>query len=127
MVAGMIAEKLNLEANPDFNGKRKGITRIEDMSVEEYGKLVIEKPEYGNIICRCETVSEGQIMEAINRPLGAMTMDGIKRRTRAGAGRCQSGFCSPKVIEIIARETGMSVFDVTKNGKGSEMLVGKTK
>ncbi len=126
-LSGLISEKLGLDENPGFVAERKGITRIEELSNEEYSNLIKEKPEYGNIICRCETVSEGQIMEAINRPLGAKTMDGIKRRTRAGAGRCQAGFCSPKVLDIIARETGMSVFEVTKNGKGSELLTGYTK
>ena len=66
-------------------------------------------------------------MEAINRPLGAKTLDGIKRRTRAGAGRCQAGFCSPKVMEIISRETGMDIQEVSKNGAGSEVLMGITK
>lgn len=126
-LSGLISEKLGLDENPGFVAERKGITRIEELSNAEYSNLIKEKPEYGNIICRCETVSEGQIMEAINRPLGAKTMDGIKRRTRAGAGRCQAGFCSPKVLDIIARETGMSVFEVTKNGKGSELLTGYTK
>lgn len=126
-LSGLISEKLGLDENPGFVAERKGITRIEELSNEEYSNLIKENPEYGNIICRCETVSEGQIMEAINRPLGAKTMDGIKRRTRAGAGRCQAGFCSPKVLDIIARETGMSVFEVTKNGKGSELLTGYTK
>lgn len=126
-LSGLISEKLGLDENPGFVAERKGITRIEKLSNEEYSNLIKENPEYGNIICRCETVSEGQIMEAINRPLGAKTMDGIKRRTRAGAGRCQAGFCSPKVLDIIARETGMSVFEVTKNGKGSELLTGYTK
>ena len=127
MVAEQLKEKLNLENNPEFNGSRKGITNIETLSKEEYSALIEEKPEYGNIICRCETVSEGQIMEAINRPLGAKTLDGIKRRTRAGAGRCQAGFCSPKVMEIISRETGMDIQQVSKNGAGSEVLMGITK
>ena len=122
MVANMIKEKLNLEENKNFNGKRKGIT-----SMEEYSQLINENPQYGNIICRCETVSEGQIVESINRPIGATTMDGVKRRTRAGLGRCQSGFCGPKVMEILARETGKSILEITKDGANSKMLVGITK
>lgn len=127
MVANMIKEKLNLEENKNFNGKRKGITSMEKLSMEEYSQLINENPQYGNIICRCETVSEGQIVESINRPIGATTMDGVKRRTRAGLGRCQSGFCGPKVMEILARETGKSILEITKDGDNSKMLVGITK
>lgn len=127
MVANMIKEKLNLEENKNFNGKRKGITSMEKLSMEEYSQLINENPQYGNIICRCETVSEGQIVESINRPIGATTMDGVKRRTRVGLGRCQSGFCGPKVMEILARETGKSILEITKDGDNSKMLVGITK
>lgn len=127
MVAEQISKKLNLSENPSFDGKRKGITKIEELSEEEYCKIIEKDSRYGNIICRCETVSEGQIVESINRPLGAKTLDGVKRRTRAGMGRCQAGFCSPKVMDIIARETGMSIFEVSKNGEGSEMVIDITK
>lgn len=127
MVADMIKDKLKLDENKEFNGKRKGITSMEKISMEEYNQLIKKNPQYGNIICRCETVSEGQIVEAINRPIGATTMDGVKRRTRAGLGRCQSGFCGPKVMEILARETGKSILDITKDGDESKMLVGITK
>lgn len=127
MVAGLLKEKLNLEPNPEFNGTRKGITKIGELTREEYSNLIKEKPAYGNIICRCETISEGEIIEAINRPLGATTLDGIKRRVRAGAGRCQGGFCSTKVMEIISRETGQDIQEVSKKGKGSEILMGITK
>lgn len=127
MVAGIIRDKLNLKSNPDFNGVRKGITKVDKLSRDEYCELIKENPAYGNIVCRCETISEGEIVEAINRPLGATTLDGIKRRIRAGFGRCQGGFCSPKVMEIISRETGMDIQEISKNGKGSEILMGITK
>lgn len=87
------------------------------MSFEERAELIKENPAYGNIICRCETVSEGEIVASINRTLGAITLDGVKRRTRAGMGRCQSGFCSPRVMEILARELGLSLDDIKKNEK----------
>ena len=90
-------------------------------------ELIKEKPEYGNIICRCEMVTEGEIMDAINRPLGAKSLDGVKRRTRAGMGRCQAGFCSPKTMEILARERNISMFDITKSGKDSNIVVGINK
>lgn len=79
------------------------------------------------MICRCELVTEGEILEAIHRPVGATTLDGVKRRTRAGMGRCQAGFCSPKTLEILARELQLDPAQITKEGIGSEILVGKTK
>ena len=127
MVAEMVAAKLNLNENPDFIGIRNGILNPNTLSMEERNKLIKEKPAYGNIICRCETISEGEIMDAIHRTLGATTLDGVKRRTRAGMGRCQSGFCSPKVMDILARELNLPLTEVHKNGKGSEIVFGKTK
>ena len=79
-------------------------------------------PLYGNIICRCEKVSEAEIVEAINR--GHRTIDGIKFFTRSGMGRCQGGFCTHEIIKILMRETGMSEFEISKKGKGSELLTG---
>ena len=126
-MSDLIADKLGLEKNPDFNGKRKGISRITELSIEDYAKLVEEEPDYGQIICRCETVSEGEIISAIKRPLGATDLDGIKRRTRAGAGRCQAGFCSSKVMAILERELGENIQNISKSGQGSEFLKGVTK
>ena len=89
--------------------------------------LIAQKPEYGNIICRCEMISEGEILDAIHRPLGATNLDGVKRRTRAGAGRCQGGFCAPRVMELLARERGVDLRDVTKCGGDSRIVVGINK
>lgn len=127
MVAQLAAELLGLSANPDFIPHRKGILRPETLSMEERNRLIAEHPEYGNIICRCEMITEGEIMDAIHRPLGARSLDGVKRRTRAGMGRCQSGFCSPRTMEILEREVPMQVFDITKNGVGSNLVVGLNK
>ena len=80
---------------------------------------------YGRIVCRCETVTEAEIIQAIHRPVGARTVDAIKRRVRAGTGRCQGGFCGPKVIEILARELKLPAAEVRKNLMGSYMLTGK--
>lgn len=126
-VAKLVQEILNLEPNPDFNGKRRGIVNPAALSLEERNALIKENPAYGQIICRCESVSEGEILDAIHRPLGAKSLDGVKRRVRAGMGRCQGGFCAPRVMEILARELGVSQLEVTKAGPGSELLVGKTK
>lgn len=122
MVAQMIKEKLGLENRPDFIAKRKGILNLQALGREEQAEWIRKNPAYGNIICRCEMVSEGEILDAINRPLGASTLDGIKRRTRAGMGRCQSGFCSPRVMELLARETGRSMTELTKAGGSSNLV-----
>ncbi|MDD6038771.1 MAG: NAD(P)/FAD-dependent oxidoreductase [bacterium] len=126
-VAGIVADLLKPEKNPDFNGTRKGVLDPKSLSEEEYAKLIKEQPAYGNIICRCEMITEGEIMDAINRPLGAKSLDGVKRRTRAGMGRCQAGFCSPRTMEIISRELGISQLEITKNGGKSNMVVGYSK
>lgn len=127
MVAGILQEKLGLEPNPDFNGNRKGILNPEELSKEERIKLIQEQPAYGNIICRCEMVTEGEILDAIHRPLGARSLDAVKRRTRAGMGRCQAGFCSPRTMEIIHRECGIPMTEITKSGGESKLLVGTNK
>lgn len=126
-VASIVADLLKPEKNLNFNGTRKGILDPKTLSEEDYAKLIAEKPEYGNIVCRCEMITEGEIMDAINRPLGARSLDGVKRRTRAGMGRCQAGFCSPKTMEIISRELGISQLEITKNGGASNIVVGYSK
>ena len=115
-----------MKATPkqDYIKTRKGTPHFAELSAEEKAALIAKDPRYGNVICRCETITEGQICDAIHRTLGATTVDGVKRRVRAGMGRCQGGFCGPRVIEIIARELGVSPDEVCKNDKGSEMLKG---
>lgn len=127
MVAELVVSMLSLTEKTDFIKERKGILRPETLSMEERNQLIKEHPEYGNIICRCEMITEGEIMDAIHRPLGARSLDGVKRRTRAGMGRCQAGFCSPRTMEILEREVPMSMFDITKNGVGSNLVVGINK
>lgn len=121
-LATEIAKKLSLTKKTDFISTRKGIPNMATASLEERKKLVESNPLYGNVICRCELVTEGEIVDAINRPLGAKSLDGIKRRTRAGMGRCQAGFCSPKTVEILARELGTDMSEITKHGSGSEFI-----
>jgi glycerol-3-phosphate dehydrogenase len=120
----LIESGMKAEPKTDFIKTRKGTPHFADLSAEEKAALIKEDPRYGNVICRCETITEGQICDAIHRTLGATTLDGVKRRVRAGMGRCQGGFCGPRVIEIIARELGVSPDEVCKNDKGSEMLKG---
>ena len=127
MVADILKEKMGLEEKEDFIATRKGILNPEELTKEERIALIKENPAYGNIICRCEMITEGEIIDAIRRPLGARSLDGVKRRTRAGMGRCQSGFCSPRTMEILARECNMSIFDITKSGGDSRIVVGTNK
>ena len=127
MIAQILCEKMGLKKKKDFIATRQGITDPSRLSMDERNALIMENPAYGNIVCRCEMVTEGEIVDAIRRPLGARSLDGVKRRTRAGMGRCQSGFCSPAVMDIIARECGMDLYDVTKSGGGSRILTGVNK
>lgn len=124
-ICEMIVEKLNPTKKDNFISSRKGIVHLSGLDKETRAKLIKENPLYGNIICRCEEVSEGEIVDAINRPLKATSLDAVKRRTRAGMGRCQAGFCSPKVMEIIARELKIPMEDVCKNNAKSKMVIGK--
>ena len=127
MVADIVSEMMGLSENPDFIGTRRGILNPSELSKEERAKLIEVKPEYGNIICRCEMITEGEILDAIHRPVGARSLDGVKRRTRAGMGRCQAGFCSPRTMEILARELHVSMADITKSGGDSKLIVGTVK
>ncbi|MEL7602672.1 MAG: NAD(P)/FAD-dependent oxidoreductase [Bacillota bacterium] len=127
LVGDLLRDKLNLAPNPRFNGKRRGVLDPKTLSKEERAKLIREKPAYGNIVCRCEGVSEGELLDAIHRPLGAKNLDGVKRRTRAGSGRCQAGFCTPRTMEILARELGVGQSEITKCGGSSRLIVGTVK
>ena len=111
----------------DFIATRKGIPCFHKLSREEQDTLIKENPLYGNIVCRCETITEGEIVDAIHAPIPARSVDAIKRRLRAGMGRCQGGFCGPKVLEILARELGCSTAEIRKNNDKSYMVVGKVK
>ncbi len=124
-LAELIAEKAGAGKKADWNGRRKGIVRPEFLSKEERAELIRQNPSYGTIICRCEGVSEGEIVDAITRTLGAKSLDGVKRRVRQGMGRCQAGFCTPRTMEILSRELGIPMEEICKNAPGSEMLTGQ--
>lgn len=126
-LAAQVLEYLPAALKKDFTAVRKGIPNMALANEEERQKLIQENPLYADVVCRCELVTEGEIMDAIHRPLGATTLDGIKRRTRAGMGRCQAGFCSPRTVEILARELGKDMSEIGKNDKGSEFLTGRIK
>ncbi|MDO4815252.1 MAG: NAD(P)/FAD-dependent oxidoreductase [Bacillota bacterium] len=114
-VSAIVAEKLGAEKNGDFNPVRKAIPVLNEMSDEERAKLIEENPDYGIIICRCEEISKGEILDALRSPVCVPTLDGIKKRVRPGMGRCQGGFCSPLVTKIIAQELGIPVTEVRKS------------
>ena len=131
-IAGYIAQMLQkqgltLTKNPAYIATRESIHRFRDASVEEKNAIIKENPAYGRIICRCEGVTEGEILDAIRRNPGATDLDGVKRRTRAQMGRCQGGFCMPYITELLAKELGVAYEDVTKCGGKSVINVGMTK
>lgn len=126
-VAEILRKRMGLEEKEDFIPTRKGILKPETLPKEVRAVFIRENPAYGNIVCRCEMVSEGEIIDAVRRPLGAKSLDGVKRRTRAGMGRCQSGFCSPRTMDILAREWEMDIREVTKSGGESYLVVGTNK
>ena len=126
-VKDILAKQLQLIEKENYIKTRKSMTHFVDASVEEKNEIIKKDPTFGRIICRCETVTEGEILEALRTNPKPTDLDGIKRRTRAQMGRCQGGFCMPYIVKLIAQETGMSIEDVTKNGNGSNLIYSKTK
>lgn len=126
-VAKIILDKLPSEKKKDFNPCRPAPVRFREMTTEERKALIEKDKRYGRIICRCETITEGEIIDAIHSPVGALDVDGVKRRTRAGMGRCQGGFCGSKVVEILARELDKPVNEITKYGGESKIIFERTK
>ncbi len=126
-MAELVSKSLGLEENKDFKPGRNPIPDTSEMSPEEHNELIKQNPKYGKIICRCEKVTEGEIVDAIHSPVGATTVDGIKRRVRATAGRCQGGFCLPAIMEILARELEIEETEVTKKGGDSAYIEGRVK
>ncbi|MDY5730011.1 MAG: NAD(P)/FAD-dependent oxidoreductase [Eubacteriales bacterium] len=120
----MIAGDMKLTENTNFKAFPKRRPYFINMSKEERLEAIAEDPNYGNMVCRCEQVTEAEIRECIRRPMGARSVDAVKRRCRAGSGRCQGGFCSPRVVEILAEELGVSMMDITKFGNNSTYFVG---
>jgi glycerol-3-phosphate dehydrogenase len=120
-VAGMLQSKgLDLKKNDRFNPKRKAIPRIRFLSDQERQQLIAQDSRYGRVICKCETVTEGEIIEAVHR--GANTLQGVMFRTRAGMGRCQRNWCGPKILEIMAGASGVQKKEVTFKGKGFQLI-----
>ncbi|HPG91940.1 MAG TPA: FAD-dependent oxidoreductase [Clostridia bacterium] len=112
--------------NQNFNPKRKGVTELRSLSLNKRDELIKKNPDYGEIVCRCEEISKGEIIDALNLPLKVDTVDGIKRRVRAGMGRCQGGFCQPRVLKIISELRNKEYCKIAKKGDG-KIILGKTK
>ena len=122
MVADIVKDILSPKQKGNFIDEIKPLTYMRLLPEEERKKLIKKDSAYGNIICRCATVSEGEILETIRRPLGARTLDAVKRRTGANMGRCQGGFCYPRVMELLSRELGIPIEQITKKGRRSPIL-----
>jgi glycerol-3-phosphate dehydrogenase len=118
---------VELKEREDYNPIRPKPQRFKDFTKEELDLKIQEDPAWGRIICRCETIPEKEIINAIHAPVGANTVDGIKFRCRPGMGRCQGGFCRPRVIEILSRELNKKYEEITKRGEDTNLLIGKTK
>ncbi|MDK0575242.1 NAD(P)/FAD-dependent oxidoreductase [Clostridium perfringens] len=121
-VVNMIKEKLDLVEKKNFKKTREKIIRFAELSLEEKNRLIKEKPEYGHMVCKCEFVTEGEIVEAIHRPIKALTVDAIKRRTRASMGGCQGVGCTLPISKILSRELGIDISDINKNSEGSPVI-----
>lgn len=121
------ASGAKLVKKDSFNGKRRPMHYFKECTDEEKNAIIAENPAYAHIICRCEMTSEGEIVEAIHTNPKPHDLDAVKRRTRSGMGRCQGGFCSPYVVEILARELGVEYTEITKFGGESYINIGKTK
>ena len=127
MAAEMLAaDGLVLEPDPDFVDRREHIV-FKNLSAEEKNELIRKDPRYGRVVCRCETITEGEIVAALHSPIPPRSINGVKRRCNAGMGRCQGGFCGPRVQEIIARELGIDQAEVLLEQAGSTILTGRTK
>ncbi len=126
-VRDFVAKYIDLVEKTDFVKERRAIPHFYDLSDAEKEEILKTNPNYKKIICRCEMITEGEIVEAIHRNAGARTVDGIKRRVRPGSGRCQGGFCGPRVLEILSRELGIPVEEILKESQGSNIVVGRTK
>lgn len=121
-VVNMIKERLDLVEKKNFKKTREKIVRFAELSLKEKNKLIKEKPAYGHMVCKCEFVTEGEIVEAIHRPIKALTVDAIKRRTRASMGGCQGIGCTLPISKILSRELGIDISDINKNSEGSPVI-----
>lgn len=126
-ISQKVVEKLNCKLRKDFNDKRREYFKFRELSNEERNSLIKVDNKYGNIICQCQKVTEGEIVDAIRRPLGARTVTGVKRRTGAGHGGCDGCYCKDKIVEILAREMDKRIIEIVNNSKDSTVLSSRIK
>ena len=127
MAVEILSREREVKRNTSFQPNRKAIVRVSELDDESRDALIRENPDYGEIVCRCEQISRGEVKDALHRSVPCDTIDGVKRRVRPGMGRCQGGFCGPLVLQIIAEETGKSPDQVAKSAPGGELLFGAIK
>ena len=118
---------MDLVPDPDFDGRRKGIVRFREKSPEEQAALIAEDPDYGEVICRCQTITRAELRQAMENPLGVKTIAGIKYRAWATTGRCNGGYCLPRIARMLVEEYGLSPEEVTYRGEGSNLFTGRVK
>ncbi|QSX07962.1 NAD(P)/FAD-dependent oxidoreductase [Alkalibacter rhizosphaerae] len=127
-VVGMLDDAgLAMKEKKNYISYRAPYIRMDRMSNEEINELIVQDRRFGKIVCRCESISEGEIVDVLHRSIPVRSIDGIKRRARVTSGRCQGGFCTPRVMEIMTRELDLDMLEITKNNKGSNILTGITK
>ncbi len=127
MIVDMIKDKEDLKKKENFNPRRGGIARFIELTNKEKSRLIEENPDYGHMVCRCEHVTEHEVIQALSNPLEVKTINAVKFRCRATMGRCQGGFCKPKIVEIMEEMYNPSIEEITLKGKGSHLFVGRTK
>ncbi|HZJ69199.1 MAG TPA: FAD-dependent oxidoreductase, partial [Candidatus Eisenbacteria bacterium] len=127
MVVDIVKNEETLKKNPHYNPIRKKAIEFRNLSRKEQDQVIKKNPKYGNVICRCETITEGEIIDAIKGPIPCTTVDGVKRRTRASMGRCQGGFCGPKILSILARELDKDVTEISQKGHDSYIISAKAR
>lgn len=127
MAVDALKKEKNVERNKSFNPVRKTVPVLKDLPKAERNRMIRENPDYGVIVCRCEEISKGEIIDALNSPVPVTTVDGIKKRLRPGMGRCQGGFCLPLVSQIISGHTGKPLDQIRKSGPDSVICFGETK
>lgn len=126
-VLELVSENIKLEANPEFKKERRKVYRLNKMSEEERNELIKKDPSFGHIVCRCETVSEGEVVDAIRRNAGPTTIKGVKKRCRPGFGKCQGGFCEPLILQILARELNKDPMSIKYDSDDAYILESETK
>lgn len=126
ITVGALKERMEVKPNATFNPRRRIVPHMSGLTTEEKQEVIRKNPDYGVIVCRCEGISKGEIVDTIHSPIPAISIDALKRRVRPGMGRCQGGFCSPLVTQIICEETGLSPEEITRSGADSNLILERT-